>query len=265
MAEEDATMTEFGMINKNNLLTAYGFTNGEFSKTSSLVRSLPRSARVKFGFVEGNERSIDKAEEWITAVYFHPLEAKDIITVEAELPQTKEGAMRLCDMWFRKAAINPDNKENYDQIIEYICEETGIELEDAKIHYAKAVEAELMEIAKQELESQPLLASLKLTEETIANFIYPIVSYFTDPTHGKPPATTNNYQALVAVNAAYRENATAARVDHNDALRGSFFNTIKQFASLDFMFAIDRATDTMLAVATNTNPHIQDNQTESSR
>jgi len=119
------------MLSQVTILESYGFENGVYDSLSDISIGIDDELHETIGNVENEDFFIDTPEEFLTAVYFSPIEITDISAqriIEEELPQDKEGVLRLCGMWLKKVAEYPENSKNYWDAIELIKQKAEEEL-----------------------------------------------------------------------------------------------------------------------------------------
>ena len=66
-----------GMVSVHEALGLYGFEGGKYNPYESRVYDIEYETFDKFAFIEGDEYSLDTPEEFLTAVYFSPIEIGD--------------------------------------------------------------------------------------------------------------------------------------------------------------------------------------------
>lgn len=146
--QESASNAGVDFYNKRRLLEAYGFEGGMFDpKDGRLINisvNLPEIAAI-----EDDEYMIDTAEEFITAAYLNPETMvltnmggrsveEAMQTIEEEFPRTKEGALKLCAVWYGKLVENSSLTQHYMDAIEKIVKQTPISsIDEARAYYDK--------------------------------------------------------------------------------------------------------------------------------
>ena len=97
----------WGQADTTNVLTYYGFKNGNFSVKNDHVQMLNITDENNMGNIEKSS-ALDTAEEFLTAAYFTPVDIKPSAKarIEKHLPKTKEGVLKLCNLWKLKMAEN---------------------------------------------------------------------------------------------------------------------------------------------------------------
>lgn len=169
-------MAEVRLMNMGNIFTAYGMP-GHFVRGHSAIRSIDVKTQLTIGKIEG-AINIDTPEEFITAAYYSPIQisSKAQTAINRELPQNKEGALRLGSMWMRKIAENPENKANYYKAIDIICQKSNVTRAEINSHYAVSIEQEIFNTGKRHL------GGLYSNEELRNGTLRPIINYYLDPT-----------------------------------------------------------------------------------
>ena len=153
---------ETRMIDKVKLFNTMGFKKG-FSPIEKIVSNATMNDENGITTIEGDADLIDTPEEFVTALYYSPIEIKDISirkALQKELPQGKEGALRLCAMWLEKAVAtrfgNQTNEEkkklidNYDLIIKTLIKKQKLSQTEVDKYYKTAVVKQIDELVDEE-------------------------------------------------------------------------------------------------------------------
>ncbi len=179
-----AAMPEVRLMNVNNVLSAYGMTQG-FVRGSPIIRNIPFSRMVEFGPIENNP-SIDTPEEFITAAFYSPIEvsASARAAINRELPQGREGALRLGAMWLKKSAEMPQNAGAYQRALSMIMQRSGVSEREIREYYVRIM-TDTINAA-----GQRYLGRYYTREQLVNTICRPLVEYYSNP-------TTSNYNTLV--------------------------------------------------------------------
>jgi hypothetical protein len=195
-------------MNVNNVLRYSGFRNGIFNAGADPVGMLDVNAHQSFGSVEGTNGFVDTPEEFITAAYYSPVEvsAGARAAINRELPQGREGALRLGAMWLKKGAELPHNAAAYQRALGMIMQRSGVSAQEIRDYYVRTM-TETIHAA-----GQRFLGRYYTREQLVNTVCRPIVEYYSNP-------TTSNYTRLVQMGGTIsRENST----------RGASFLTVIQ-------------------------------------
>jgi len=95
---------------------------------------------MQFGRIEG-AINIDTPEEFITAAYYSPVEisASARAAINRELPQGREGALRLGAMWLKKSAELPQNAGAYQRALSMIMQRSGVSAQEIRDYYVRTM------------------------------------------------------------------------------------------------------------------------------
>jgi len=163
------------LLDVNRILKSYGFKGGEISFASnSPVHKLDFLSQMTYGAIE-ETGAIDTAEEFITAVYYSPIElsASAKKSILAELPEGKTGALRLAAMWLKKRA--EEDGTGYIKAIEIIKEKSGITESEINTFFAAAIEKEVMKQGK-------VYLGKYYSGDKLKDAVRPLVEYYINPT-----------------------------------------------------------------------------------
>ena len=217
LAGEGTDPTGTSIVNTKNLISYYGFANSQYTSISPIVTKIPKITRREFSGIEGESLLLDTPEEFITAAYFSPVQIQvtDVslkASIEADLPHgpdskpTKEAGLKLATMWLKKRAENlaytkteggfgssdsPNYNNSYMHAIDIIKEKTGVTDQEIQNFYAKAIEDEILRIAKlpvlfdssvQTVYINKPLSTYFTDEQLRKTILRPLIKYYTNPT-----------------------------------------------------------------------------------
>jgi hypothetical protein len=140
-----------GAAESREILSYYGFQNGSYSAGSDTNMKIDLENHAKFGVIEKDSSIVDTKEEFITAAYFTPVDIKPSAKarIEQHLPKTRDGVLKLCNMWKLKMAEGPGLRHKYAAAIRLVrklaSEKMGINVSQQAVdnHYARSVENKL--------------------------------------------------------------------------------------------------------------------------
>jgi hypothetical protein len=174
------------LVNQVSILKSYGFTAGYFIPRNPLTMHVDPGVELEFGRIEAEE-TIDTAEEFITAGWFHPFTRcpGDTGGIERELPHTRDGAMKLCAMWMKKRAENRglaligekrrDYYTNYSDVIDKIINSRGLQRGAAEEYYKIAITDRILRFGDREL---GYAFSMDTLERSV---LKPLIEYYLNP------------------------------------------------------------------------------------
>ncbi|MBN1523851.1 MAG: hypothetical protein JW904_05170 [Spirochaetales bacterium] len=157
-AQEVVIMTEITMLRVNSIIEKYGCVEkGVYNRKADVVVDVEFEDTEKVYAIEGDEKVLDTPEEFVTAAWFAKVTIKDVKAAEEiskELPQGKEGALKLCAMWtkkwteahfieFKSEEARKAQKESYLKIIDTIAKKNGISPAEINKYFAEAMKGEI--------------------------------------------------------------------------------------------------------------------------
>ncbi len=179
LAASSATGSEVRLMDTSSILRNYGFANGRFDiyEAMAITPEMDSRVRTSFGAIEG-KANIDSAEEFISAAYYSSIQisTRAQSAIKKELPQGKEGALRLASMWLRKRAEHPENRSGYMSALNIIMNRSRISMNEITDYYAASIEKEIVAKGKRRLGDRYSERELKNT------VLRPIINYYVNPT-----------------------------------------------------------------------------------
>jgi hypothetical protein len=195
------------MIDIKTILSKIGIKEegGSIDSSNDIVRSIPRSERAIYGSIEGVERLLDTPEEFITAIWFYPIEIKDakyLAQVNQELPPGKPGALKLCAMWMEKRAVmqsylldNDSKKEQiarYDLIIKTLMKKGQINEVELKAYYTAAITNSMASLVRDIYNVREYTTQDKAFNLSVKR----LIKGYEVSINGADPVTVNSYDEL---------------------------------------------------------------------
>jgi len=173
-AAQSGSMSDVRLMDVNKILKSYGFKGGVYNSGDTVNCRFNLLTQAAYGKIEEGA-SIDTAEEFITAVYYSPIElsASAKKSILAELPEDKTGALRVAAMWMKKRAEEFDS--GYIKAIEIIKEKSGITESEINTFFAAAIEKEVMKQGK-------VYLGKYYSGEKLKDAVRPLVEYYINPT-----------------------------------------------------------------------------------
>ncbi|MCB1174742.1 MAG: hypothetical protein KDK39_14325 [Leptospiraceae bacterium] len=148
---------------------------------------------VKIADLDNVTESIDSQEEFITAVYYSPIQISPAAqsAIDRELPKGKEGALKLGAMWLKKSVDeNTDSTSGkYTKALAIIQEKSGVSQSEILSYYRRSITAEALALGKKHFEG-------RLSEAELKKAMAPVIAYYTET---NPSRRKLHYNGMVAV------------------------------------------------------------------
>jgi len=187
------------MINTNQVLTNYGFKDGSYDYTSSLISRIHPLQRIQVGKIEDSSL-LDTPEEFLTATYFSPIKITNVSAkkkIASEMPHNKEGVLKLTAMWLRKGIEKKANIKAYTNAINLIKTKAkkkySINVTNREIYafYNNAIEKKIITTATKYFRKTAYASKSKVIATT-----KPLIAYYQNPTTANFDKIVRKYAAL---------------------------------------------------------------------
>jgi len=158
------------MIDQGALLRAYGFTNGQFNTSSSLIDTIDMDVLGSASAIEGQEFNIDSAIEFFTAARYGGVRVTPSSrrVVDRELPRGREGDLKLGAAWLEKLQRRDTSQESCNRALAFISGRSGVGVSEIRDYYRREVTRRLVAIARVEF---PAGTSLPETIQPLIDYV----------------------------------------------------------------------------------------------